>query len=251
VTAEATPLTDRSPGGRPDAVEELHRLRFADAVRLAHLLSGDASVAEDLAQEAFVRVRERLDRVDAPWAYLRAAVVNACRSHDRSRGREAVRLRLVAGPQGVREVPVAPAPADGRVYGARFALPDPPAGPGREPGGGHVEQRPLDPGSGEAGSSEVAAGTDGSFEMNLYQDGFESRLADRVSSTTGPVEMVEIGGVPAAVGPYGELDWWVMMEPDPGRTLELRISYDRATVDWVIAHARFVDEAAWDEATGG
>jgi RNA polymerase sigma factor (sigma-70 family) len=94
VTAEATPLTDRSAGGRPDAVEELHRLRFADAVRLAHLLSGDASVAEDLAQEAFVRVRERLDGVDAPWAYLRAAVVNACRSHHRSRGREAVRLRL-------------------------------------------------------------------------------------------------------------------------------------------------------------
>jgi RNA polymerase sigma factor (sigma-70 family) len=101
VTVEATPLTDRSRAPRSDAVEDFYRRRFPDAVRLAHLLSGDASVAEDLAQEAFVRVRERLDDVDAPWAYLRAAVVNACRSHHRSRGREAVRMRLVgAAPEG-------------------------------------------------------------------------------------------------------------------------------------------------------
>jgi RNA polymerase sigma factor (sigma-70 family) len=108
VTAKATPLTDRSTGARSDAVEELYRDRFTDAVRLAHLLSGDASVAEDLAQEAFLRVRERLDGVDAPWAYLRVAVVNACRSHHRSLGREAVRIRLVgAGPEiqlGAREL---------------------------------------------------------------------------------------------------------------------------------------------------
>jgi hypothetical protein len=124
--------------------------------------------------------------------------------------------------QGVAEVPVAPPPADGRVYSARFTLPDPPAG-----------------------STPV----EDTFEMNLYQDGFESRLADRVSSTVGPVEMVDVGGIPAAVGAYSDLDWWVMMEPEPGRTLELRIGNNRATVDWVVEHARFVDEAAWDEAT--
>ena len=39
--------------------------------------------------------------------------------------------------------------------------------------------------------------------------------------------------------------------PEPGRALELRIGNNRATVDWVIEHARFVDEATWDEATGG
>jgi RNA polymerase sigma-70 factor (sigma-E family) len=108
VTVEAMPLTDRPLGSRSDAVEDFYRLRFPDAVRLAHLLSGDASVAEDLAQEAFVRMRERFDDVDAPWAYLRAAVVNACRSHHRSRGREAIRMRLVgAAPEsqlGAREL---------------------------------------------------------------------------------------------------------------------------------------------------
>jgi RNA polymerase sigma-70 factor (sigma-E family) len=97
VAVKLTQMTDRSVGAPADAVEELYRRRFPDAVRLAHLLSGDASVAEDLAQEAFVRVRERLDDVDSPWAYLRAAVVNACRSHHRSRGREAIRVRLVGG----------------------------------------------------------------------------------------------------------------------------------------------------------
>jgi RNA polymerase sigma factor (sigma-70 family) len=98
----------RQPPEVPDVVEEFYRDRFQDAVRLAHLLSGDASVAEDLAQDAFVRVRERLENVDAPWAYLRAAVMNGCRAHHRSRGREAVRIRKVGaaadGELGAREL---------------------------------------------------------------------------------------------------------------------------------------------------
>lgn len=117
-----------------------------------------------------------------------------------------------SAPQDVAEVDATPPAADGRTYGSEFELPDAT-----------------------------------SIEVYLYRDGFESRLADRVSSTTGPVEMVDIAGRPAALGVSDE--WWVLMEPEPGRVLELRITGDRATVDEVLARARFVDEAAWDAAT--
>jgi DNA-directed RNA polymerase specialized sigma24 family protein len=59
VIAETTPGARRGPGIQLDPVDVFYRDRFADAVRLAHLLSGDASVAEDLAQDAFERVRHR------------------------------------------------------------------------------------------------------------------------------------------------------------------------------------------------
>lgn len=126
---------------------------------------------------------------------------------------------------GLTEVPIAPLPADGAYYGGAFELPAP------EPG--ELVPAPL-----------------GAVDVNLYQDGFESRLADRVSSTVGPVEAVSVDGVPAALGPYSDTDWWVLMEPEPGRALELRIPGDRLTVEWVLSHARFVDEATWDSLTG-
>ena len=49
-------------------------------VRVAWLIVGSPVVAEDLVQDAFVRVGRRYDRVRAPEAYLRVAVVNACRN---------------------------------------------------------------------------------------------------------------------------------------------------------------------------
>lgn len=54
-------------------------------VRLATLLVDDQARAEELVQDAFVRVHRRWDRIDNPGAYLRTAVVNACRSHHRRR----------------------------------------------------------------------------------------------------------------------------------------------------------------------
>ena len=100
MTAGATPQLHPTSASddRPLSVEAFYRQRFADAARLVHLLTGDASIAEDLAQEVFVRVRDRYDDLDAPWAYVRAAVVNACHAHHRSRGREAIRLRLLGVP---------------------------------------------------------------------------------------------------------------------------------------------------------
>jgi RNA polymerase sigma factor (sigma-70 family) len=57
-------------------------------VRLAHLLTGSAAVAEDVVQDAFVRIHALLPTLDRPGAYLRRTVVNLCRSHQRRRGVE-------------------------------------------------------------------------------------------------------------------------------------------------------------------
>ena len=59
---------------------ELYRETYAPMVRLAVLLTGSELLAEDLVHDAFVRVHARWARVDSPTSYLRAAVVNACRS---------------------------------------------------------------------------------------------------------------------------------------------------------------------------
>jgi RNA polymerase sigma factor (sigma-70 family) len=57
-------------------------------VRLAHLLTGSPVTAEDVVQEAFVRLHAVLDTVANPGAYLRTTVVNLCRSQLRRRGVE-------------------------------------------------------------------------------------------------------------------------------------------------------------------
>ncbi len=88
----------------------------------------------------------------------------------------------------------------------------------------------------------------GPFEINLYDDSFDSRLADRVAGTVGKVRRVAVDGVPATTGSYNaaRTDHWVLFEPQPGRTMEIRASnMSAADVDAILEHARFVDEATW------
>lgn len=80
----------------PASFAGLYAERYARMVRLAHLLTGSNAIAEEIVQDAFVRVYERWAHVEHPPAYLRQAVVNACRSHRRSRRRER-RRSLVTG----------------------------------------------------------------------------------------------------------------------------------------------------------
>jgi RNA polymerase sigma factor (sigma-70 family) len=61
---------------------------FASMVRLAYLLVGSEPLAEDLVHDAYARVYVRWHRVREPNAYLRRAVVNACRSSQRQAARE-------------------------------------------------------------------------------------------------------------------------------------------------------------------
>lgn len=75
----------------------LYRQRYEPMVRLAYLLTGNLSVAEELVQDAFVSVHRNWDRAAFPSAYLRTAVVNNSRSWLRRRLLEEQRavVRLV------------------------------------------------------------------------------------------------------------------------------------------------------------
>jgi DNA-directed RNA polymerase specialized sigma24 family protein len=69
-------------------LEALFRSDYASTVRLAHLLTGDPVGAEDVAQEAFARLRVKVAVADNPSAYLRTTTVNLCRNWHRGRVRE-------------------------------------------------------------------------------------------------------------------------------------------------------------------
>ncbi len=71
-----------------DALAMLHREHYASLVRLATLVLDDVGVAEQVTQDAFVRLHLRwggLRRLEAAPAYLRSAVLNGARSHLRRR----------------------------------------------------------------------------------------------------------------------------------------------------------------------
>jgi len=67
-------------------LEDLFVRYSPGAVRLAYLMTGDPDLAQDISQEAFVRVAGRFRHLrwpDAFDAYLRKTVVNLCTSHFR------------------------------------------------------------------------------------------------------------------------------------------------------------------------
>lgn len=80
-----------------DGFVDLYRERYAPMVRLAYLMTGSQAIAEELVQDAFVSVHRSWERATNPSAYLRAAVVNACRSWGRRRSLEL--LRKPASPE--------------------------------------------------------------------------------------------------------------------------------------------------------
>lgn len=76
------------PADADEAVAVLYHEHWAGLVRLAALLTRDASVAEEVVQDAFVALHRRWDRITdrrAAPAYLRTSVVNGCRSALRHR----------------------------------------------------------------------------------------------------------------------------------------------------------------------
>lgn len=118
--------TTTSAGSRRGDTDALRRRRLLELyqaerepmVRLAHLLTGSVPVAEDLVQEAFIRLFDRLDGLEQPGAYLRRTVVNLANSHHRRRGVED-RWRQRQGP------PVATLPPElDETWQALAALPD-------------------------------------------------------------------------------------------------------------------------------
>ncbi|WP_196073294.1 RNA polymerase sigma factor [Nakamurella alba] len=96
--------TEREPVGPPASIEQLYQEAYLPLLRLAVLLTGDRSVAEDCVQEAFVSIWRRADGLREPraaHAYLRTAVVNASRTTHRRRRTVRRHLRALV-PDDVR-----------------------------------------------------------------------------------------------------------------------------------------------------
>jgi RNA polymerase sigma factor (sigma-70 family) len=84
-----------------ERLAEAYGLHASDAVRLAYLLTGDADIARDLVQDAFVRVATRLPAVREPErfrSYLRKTVANLAKNHYRRRALERRHLQVAPAP---------------------------------------------------------------------------------------------------------------------------------------------------------
>ena len=81
----------------PDPFEGFYRRAWPDAVRWATALTGSVAAGEDLAQDAFARVRSRFASIDNADGYLRATIVNLARDERRSSDRRAARELRVVG----------------------------------------------------------------------------------------------------------------------------------------------------------
>ena len=71
----------------PMSIQELYQTHFADLIKVAYLMTGSSAAAEDAVHEVFTRCLHRLGEIDHPRSYLRAAVVNECRTRHRRRQR--------------------------------------------------------------------------------------------------------------------------------------------------------------------
>ena len=81
--------------------EDFYGLHYRPMVGLAQALVDTSECAEEVAQDAFVKVYERWNRLDRPAGYLYVAVVNGARSELRRREvrrRVGLRARPVAAP---------------------------------------------------------------------------------------------------------------------------------------------------------
>ena len=87
-------MTGRAAPAAEEFVGSLYRAHAVALVRLALLLVGDQPSAEDVVQDAFLQLYRGLPRLrdrDKALPYLRASVVNGCRSVLRARRRALLR----------------------------------------------------------------------------------------------------------------------------------------------------------------
>lgn len=96
----------RNLSAADELVVHLFDQEAASLVRLARLFTDDRNAAEDLVQEAFIRLHRSADRIQDPAKaapYLRSIVLNLARDHNR-RGLMSLRHRSAMEP----DVPSAP-----------------------------------------------------------------------------------------------------------------------------------------------
>ncbi|MCZ4119675.1 SigE family RNA polymerase sigma factor [Streptomyces sp. H39-S7] len=81
----------------PSEFHDFFERHYAELGRLAHLLTGEADAADDLAADALTAIWHRWDRVrraDHPLAYARGVVTNMARNRIRGAVRERRRVAL-------------------------------------------------------------------------------------------------------------------------------------------------------------
>jgi RNA polymerase sigma-70 factor (sigma-E family) len=99
----AVPLDSPVASRWDDDLVRLYEQHYDGLVRLAYLVSGQATVAEEVVQDAFVKAHRSWDRVRDPLPYVRTAVVNGCRSWGRRQKLE--RERQPRPPEPTRQEP--------------------------------------------------------------------------------------------------------------------------------------------------
>jgi RNA polymerase sigma factor (sigma-70 family) len=90
---------------RPQGLEQLYRRHWAELVRLATLLSGSRDFAEDVVQDAFLRLHRSGTVPEKPLAYLRRSVVNGVIDHRRRKTVESTHRWSVQLVESIPEIP--------------------------------------------------------------------------------------------------------------------------------------------------
>ena len=70
--------TNQHPPTLDDAMTTLFYVERDGLLRMATLMVGSATIAEEVVQDAFASVGTRWESIDQPGAYLRRCVVNGC-----------------------------------------------------------------------------------------------------------------------------------------------------------------------------
>jgi RNA polymerase sigma-70 factor (sigma-E family) len=126
---DLAPGISRRARRHADPLADLHREHYASLVRLASLVLGDVGLAEQVVQDAFVKLHLRwggLRHLDRAPAYLRSCVLNGARSQLR---RQKVRdrydaRRTVAPAAGTPEASAVAADEQDRMVAALRRLPE-------------------------------------------------------------------------------------------------------------------------------
>ena len=98
-TAAVEPMRSRS-------FDEVYLDEYHEMVRVAYLIVRSRAVAEELVQEAFLRLHAGFDDIGNPGGFLRVALVRVCLTWKRRAGMESAHLRMMGepGPTGAPEI---------------------------------------------------------------------------------------------------------------------------------------------------
>lgn len=119
-----TTISRRGRSLRGGRFEDLYKAHGAEALRLAYLMTGDRVLAEDVVQEAFVRLLKRFNDLrnpDAFRAYLLRTVVNLTKTHFRKLQREREFARREPGRQSEDAVDIG---SQDMLWSALLRLPE-------------------------------------------------------------------------------------------------------------------------------